>query len=913
MKFTKRFLLLLTLLIPLRPDPVVAAWNPSAPEAKLVLKESWYIQPSTQVNDSGDAISTVGFESRHWYSATMPSTVMAALAGDKVYADPYFGINLRSIPGENYPIGANFSNIPMPPDSAFRTPWWYRTEFTVPPGFQGRTVRLHFDGINFRANVWLNGHRVADAQQLAGAWRLFDFDVSSMAASGKRNALAVEVFPPTPHDLAITFVDWNPAPPDKGMGIWRDVYLTATGPISIEFPDVVTKLDLPSVTQAHLTITAELKNWTSRLVSGQLNGAIENVQFTEAVTLQPHETKVVTFRPDQFPQLTFANPRLWWPAQVGPQNLYDLNLRFETSGTVSDQKTTRFGIREVTSELDTPTHSVIPLSGDQHLQSHRLFKINGKNILIRGAGYSFDMLLRESPERAADDLTYVRDMNLNAIRLEGKIVDDNFLRLADEYGILITAGWCCCDHWEHWKDWDAEDRAIAAASLRDQIRRLRTHPSVFNWMNGSDNPPPSDVESMYVGILKQLNWPNPYESSATARPTSVTGETGVKMTGPYDYVPPSYWLLDHERGGAHGFNTETSPGPAVPPVESLRRMLPTDRLWPVNSWWDFHAGGGAFKNINVFEHALDARYGTASDLSDFAVKSQVAAYEGERAMFEAFGRNKYTATGVIQWMLNNAWPSIIWHLYDYYLRPGGGYFGTKKACEPLHVQYSYDDRSVVVVNSYYKNFDGLKVSAQVYNLNLEEKFTRHANVDIPSDGMKRVFTIPDLEGLSSTYFVRLSLEDSSGKPLSSNFYWLSTKPDTLDWDRSTWFYTPQTAYADLTGLEKLPKVELRVASTSDTNAQRAETHVTVENPSRNLAFFVHLKVLKTERDSEGDAPDRLAEILPVLWEDNYFPLMPGEKKQITATYAKTGEAKEPPVVEVDGWNVVPKSIHSTIP
>jgi len=879
---------------------------------KLLLRSDWYINPASEVTETGAALSTPGFQPKGWYPATLPSTVVAALIAEKTYADPYFGMNLRAIGGENYPIGANFSNLPMPPGSPFRGPWWYRTEFTLPAAYRGQITHLHFDGINFRANVWLNGRLIADAQHVAGSWRLFEFDVTAAAAPGKPNALAVEVYPPTPQDLAITFVDWNPAPPDKAMGLWRDVYLTATGPVSIEFPDVITKLNLPSADRAQLTVTAELKNWTDHAISGELKGEIETARFSQPVTLAANETKLVTFSPDRFAALNLDNPQLWWPVHLGAQNLYDLHLEFTANGAMSDQTTTRFGVREITSTLDNPTHDVIPLDGEKHPQSHRVFQINGKNILIRGAGYSFDMLLRESPESAKQTLDYVRDMNLNAIRLEGKIVDDDFLRLADEYGILITAGWCCCDQWEHWNHWDQEDRTVAAASLRDQIRRLRTHPSVFNWMNGSDNPPPPDVERMYVSILKELNWPNPYESSATARPTKVTGETGVKMTGPYDYVPPSYWLLDRERGGAHGFNTETSPGPAVPPVDSLQRMLPEDHLWPINSWWNYHAGGGAFKDIHIFERAIDARYGPSSNVDDFALKSQVATYEGERAMFEAFGRNKYNSTGVIQWMLNNAWPSIIWHLYDYYLRPGGGYFGTKKACEPLHAQYSYDDQSVVVVNSLYTPFQRLKLSARVYNLNLEEKFTRDATLDIGADGVQKVFSIPELEGLTTTYFVRLLLSDATGKAISSNLYWLSTKPDTLAWDKSTWFYTPQTAYADLTGLEKLPKVDVHVASESHLDGEHETTHVTVENPSRNLAFFIHLKVLKHVSDPEGDEPDHLAEVLPVIWEDNYFALMPGEKKEVTATYASGEEKRGEPVVQVDGWNITPQSIVSTV-
>src|SRR5208282_5106502 len=268
------------------------------------------------------------------------------------------------------------------------------------------------------------------------------------------------------------------------------------------------------------------------------------------------------------------------------------------------------------------------------------------------------------------------------------------------------------------------DLAIATASLRSQILRMRSHPSMLAWLNGSDAPPPASVERADIAILKELDWPNPYLSSASATPTPITGPTGVKMSGPYDYVPPDYWLTDTRRfGGAFGFATEISPGPAIPPVSSLRRMLTPDHIAPDDPVWNYHAGGDRFTNLDNFDDAMSAVYGPPSGLADYEMKSQAMAYDAERAMFEAYSRNKYHSTGVIQWMLNNAWPSLIWHLYDYYLQPAGGYFGAKKASEPLHVQYSYDDRSVKVVNSTYRNATGLLVRATVFDYDLHERFS----------------------------------------------------------------------------------------------------------------------------------------------------------------------------------------------
>jgi exo-1,4-beta-D-glucosaminidase len=853
------------------------------------------IQSSAEVAAAGEVISSENYTPTGWYKATMPSTVISALARQDVFPDPYTAENLRSIPGTTYPMGMNFSHIQMPPGSPFRVPWWFRAEVQVPQDYAGKTVWLHFDGINYRAGVWLNGREVASPSQMVGAWRVFELDVTRFVTPGAKAVLAVEVSPPQPDDLAITFVDWNPLPADKDMGIWRDVYLTSSGPVSVRYPQVISKLDLPGLGRARLTVTAELHNAGGEAVEGTLEGRIESQDFSQPVSLGPQETKVVTFTPEQFPQLVVEQPRVWWPYALGAQNLYQAELSFKIGGQVSDSRTVSFGIREISGELDA--------------NGHRLFKINGKTILIRGAGWTFDMLLRSDPERQQAELNYVKDMHLNTVRMEGKLEDDNFLDLCDREGILVLAGWCCCDHWERWQNWKSEDFVVSAESLKDQIRRLRSHACLLDWLNGSDNPPVEKVERTYIQILKDLNWPNPYQSSATARASSVTGKTGLKMSGPYEYVAPAYWLEDKEVGGAHGFNTETSPGPAVPPLESLKRMLPADHLWPIDNAWNFHAGGGMFRDLHVFTEAISRRFGPATSVEDYALKAQVLGYEGERAMFEAYGRNKYVATGVIQWMLNNAWPSLIWHLYDYYLRPGGSYFGAKKGCEYLHVQYSYDDQSVVVVNSYYQSFAAMKVSARVYNLDAALKYSRDSIMDVEPDSSHRVFSLPAIEGLSRTYFLRLDLSDSAGKNVSTNFYWLSTQPDVLDWGRSNYYVTATKTFADLTALGSLPKVEVKGTAESDTNGEEGVSRVTVQNASHNLAFFVHFKVMAEggrEGAREGGGQDD--EVLPVLWSDNYISLLPGETRVLTATYPKRRLRSAKPVVKVDGWNVVPATL-----
>jgi exo-1,4-beta-D-glucosaminidase len=849
---------------------------------RMPLASGWAVQSSASVAPTGDAISRPGFSTDGWHSATVPGTILGALVDEGRYPNLYTGMNLRTVPGTTYPVGAQFALLPIPADSPYKKAWWYRREFEVPASSRNRAVWLHLNGINYRANIWVNGTRIATRDEVAGAFRRYEFDITRIAHPGARNAVAVEVFAPEPRDLAITWVDWNPTPPDKNMGLWGDAFVSDSGPVAVRHPHVITHLDLPSLDVAHLTVTTELWNATDMAVESVVRGAIGAIAFSRTVRLGPREHSIVRFSPADTPQLNIEHPRVWWPYRMGEQHQYTLSITAEADGVESDQQDARFGINEFTSELTD--------------KGHRLFRVNGKPILIRGGGWASDMLLRTKPQaRLESEFRYVKEMGLNTIRTEGKLETDAFYDLADREGILIMPGWCCCDQWELWDKWDAENYTVGPASLRDQLLRLRNHPSIFVWLNGSDKPPIAPVEQKYLEIEREVEWSRPTLSSAAEAPGPVSGPSGVKMRGPYDYVPPSYWLTDAAHGGAFGFSAEIGPGAAVPPIESLKAMLPAEHLWPIDRVWNFHAGGGQFKDVKLFTAALEGRYGKAGGVADYARKAQALAYEGERAMFEGYARNKYTSTGVIQWMLNNAWPSIIWHLYDYYLRPGGGYFGTKKACEPLHVQYSYDDRSVVVVNDTPADVRGLRVTATVLDFTLAEKFTREAAVDITADGVRRAFEIPAISGLTTTYFVRLALRDAAGRVVSRNFYWLSTQDDQLDWPKTQWYTTPTRRHADLTALARLPQTTLSVSPTFDVGGPSSTAQVTVANTGRALAFQIRLKL---EDPRTGD------EILPVFWADNYFELLPGEQREISVSYPRSDREGRPRVT-AEAWNTVP--------
>ena len=852
------------------------------------LHDGWRIGSACKADADGAKISISGYPVDNWLKATVPTTVLAAQVAAGVFPDPYFGTNLRQIPGTTYPIGQLFANLPMASDSPYRCGWWYRTEFKTPAKAEkDGKVWLHFGGINYRADIWVNGHQVADKSAVAGAYRTYDFDVTQYVSRSNNNVLAVETFAPTEKDLGINWVDWNPAPPDKDMGIWGTVDLESTGPVTVRSPMVATHFEDDSLNVADLTVYAELHNASASSMKGVVSGTAAGVKFEQAIELAPNESRSVAYTPEQFPQLRVRDPKVWWPWQMGEPHLERATVSFSAEGMVSDERSVDFGIREVTSELTA--------------NGSRLFRVNGKRILIRGGGWSQDMLLRTDEKRLRDQFRLVRDLGLNTIRLEGKLDTEEFFHKADEQGVLVLLGWCCCDHWEHWRDWTPDDLEIAKASLRSQMLRLRQHASLLVWLNGSDNPPIPSVEKAYLQVENDTHWPNPILSSATEKVTTVTGETGVKMSGPYDYVEPSYWYVASKFGGAVGFNTETSPGPAVSSLASRKKFLPDPEAWPPTANWTYHNGGGEFTNLRVFGDAMEAIYAKPNSAADFERLSQTMEYDSERAMYEAYSKNKYTSTGVIQWMLNNAWPSMIWHLFDYNFDAGGGYFGAKKACEPLHIQYSYDDHSVVVVNSTYKPATGLVADVVVRGLKWNELFRSESTINAHADSSQRAFEIPNsvFSSTETIVFVDLTLKDSSGRLVSRNFYWVPATLTTFDWDKTDYTHTPAERYEDLTALTTLPAATVTAHAEIANTANGRKITLHLDNTASGLAFQVNAAV----RTASGDL------VAPVIWSDNWIELAPGEKETLTALLPEDAPAS--PIIQVAGWNVAAATVTPT--
>jgi len=854
----------------------------------------WKIQSDDRLASDGSQISTPGFDTEDWYKTHVPSTVLAALVEAGEYIDPYFGKNLKDIPKKR-----------------FEQTWWYRNEFDLSDINSDETTLLKFDGINYAANIWLNGKLIADAEQVYGAFRRFSFDISESVQKGL-NVLAVQVIPPKPGDFSTGFVDWNPPAPDRNMGIFRPVTLCRCRGVSIENPFVRADLDVKTLDRASLIISAELYNHSGKTLTGTLTGKIDSICFEESVTLTAGQHKVIEFAPEQYKDLLFHQPRLWWPHDLGQPNLYELQLEFSIDEVVSDLCRTTFGIRRVEDYFNK--------------EGHRGFRINGKEVLIKAGGWTDDMLLADTPEKLEAQIQYVKHMNLNCIRLEGIWGKDHTLYdLCDRYGILIMVGWSC--HWEHeqylGKPVDErfggitspENIDLIAKSWNDQVLWLRNHPSIFVWTVGSDKVPHPDLERRYSDTFKKHDPTRPYLAStggigseqaiigSEIIVSDISGPTGVKMLGPYAYTPPVYWYEDTKRGGAYGFNTETGPGAQVPVLETLKKMIPAEELWPIGDCWDFHCGLNEFSNLDRFCEALKRRYGPVENVEQFAYRAQILSYELIRPMFEAFRANRPKATGVVHWMLNAAWPKLYWQLYDWYLMPTGAFYGTKKACQPCQLIYNYSSRAVFLANDTKKRIKKSFAEIRVLDLKANEVLSNKLKVDGKPESVQQLLTLPDLPGVSDTYFLDLRLYDSDAAQIASNFYWLSTKSDILDYQAKVepWeYYTPSKKFADFTLLNSLAPatIEVRHDLRTENNGNPAPgavqgniLSVELKNTGNTIAFAIELNAIDANTG---------AAIIPIFWQDNYITLLPAESRTIEATFNKTASNIS---LNIQGWNI----------
>ncbi|WP_027341477.1 glycosyl hydrolase 2 galactose-binding domain-containing protein [Hamadaea tsunoensis] len=854
---------------------VGAVATPSATAATVGSSEltgGWALRSATGLADTGATISQVGYSTAGWNPVTLPTTVLGGLVANNVYSNIYFGTNLQNVPdltGQN---------------------WWYRGQFTAAAANPGQIYWLRFKGISYRAQVWLNGQQL-DANAV-GSMVVHEYNVTGIINAGGLNALAVRVTPPAHNcnDLSFCTVDWNPEAPDMNAGLWGRTLVDTTGAVAIRDPYVKTVLPLPATNSADLTVYADAVNATAAPVTTTVSATITKtgyptISVSQTVTLNANERREIVFDPVAYPQLHVANPALWWPYQFGSPELYQLTAAAAVGGSASDSKSISFGVRQFTDYRTTVQGT-----------SFAGYKVNGQNILFRGGGYVWDMLQRWDTRTNAAHVQYTKDMGLNTIRLEGTLGNEELYDLADQAGVMIMPGFVCCSAWENDSGWSTEQAGVATASLDSQMRALRAHASSFVWAYGSDQPPTAAHLTAYKNVAAALHWQNPTLDNVASYSNA---NAGVKMDGPYKWEPPVLWWDTTKAGSAFGTTAEEGTE-TPPPLESLQRFLSPADQWPIGTAYNYHAGkpGTVFDNNTVYTASLNARYGTASGAADYSKKSELANYENTRAFFEAWSAHEFTQSfGTIFWMLNNSWPSVHWNLYDYYLKPGGGYFGTKKATEPVHIAYDYATRNVDVINSTLAARGGLTATATYYNVpDLSQKYTTSAPVTATANANTVALTLPaTVSGLSSTYLLRLRLTDAGGALVSDNLYWYSTVADALG-RKSNWYMTAIKTNANLTGLSSLAADNAVTASaTRAVTGGTTTVTITLTNTSPTaLGFFLRPEI------TAGNGGN---EVTPVTYSDNYVSLFPGESKVLTAAYQTGDLGGQAPYLRVRGFNV----------
>jgi exo-1,4-beta-D-glucosaminidase len=881
-----------------------AAENPG----KIELGENWKLASATEAQSEDAAISVAGYKDARWHPIhRMPATVLEILQEDGVYSNLYVGTNMLNVPQDLY-----------------KQDWWYRTTFKAPTG---DFYTLEFPGINYRAEIWLNGQKIADTNQMVGMYAAHELNVTPWIKRGSRNVLAVKVTPERliqdvdGVELADSWYDWinwkylgykgrkrvNTGAgvsfvPDRNAGVWKPAYLRVTGAVSVNHPLVNSELLLAEST-ARLTVFAGLRNLTTHPVSGTLKGTISRpgkpaIHFEQSVAdLGAGEEREVEFAPEKFSGLVVKNPDLWWPYTMGDPALYDLQLNFVRNETLSDSSHIRFGIRKITQLRDNDeSFPDIGKGGNFYLQ------VNGRDFLVRGGDYTPDLLFRYDPEREADILRYAKDLGINFLRWESKISSEHIVELADEEGIPLMFGWMCCNQWEKWNQWSEEDRRVAPKSLRSQIRMLRPHASVFVWANGSDGLPPENIRKEYHQVLSELHWQNAVVDTVASFTRGLNGERawdGIRMEGPYCWRPPNYWFSG-KYPATVGSTIEQGDNEHIPTLESLKKFIPADKLWPINDTWFMHAGAwGGNSTLSNIRLALNHRYGPSTNVEDFVRKAQVAHYENTRAQFETFAASGWATHKMVgYWMLNSHWPSFYGNLIDYYLKPDGAYYGAKKGLRPLSVAFDYyaiGDNSqarIIAFNQTPRDVQGLRVRVRIYDLNGKVRDDRSTNgIAISFNGATPVMTLPRYPESSPVFFVRCQLFDGAGKLIVDNTYWQSQKDDDLGARANDRVMTlRQDKWADMTTLNAMPPVAVEMQASQTKIGKESHVLIRLRNPSGRIAFFERATI-STKRD--GD------EILPILYDDNYVTVFPGETVEIHGIVPK---GDKPRWVKLEGYN-----------
>ncbi len=811
---------------------------------------AWRLQRASLVTSEGAALSKVGFADGDWVVATVPGTVLTSY------------LNIGAIPDPNY--GENQLYVS---DSFFCADFWYRNEFTAPDLPAGKRAWLNFDGVNWKAEVFLNGEKLG---RIEGGFIRGRFDITGRLLAGAKNALAVRIEKndtpgstkqktfenpgknggalgcdnPTYH--ASIGWDWIPTVRGRDIGIWGGVYISFTGPVTLEDPFVKSTLPLPETTRADVSIEVTLVNHTPQPVAGILRGRLGDLHFEQRITVGGSGATTVKFDPTNTAVLRLENPKLWWPAGYGEPHLYPIELSFQTRDKkVSDARTFDAGIRQMTYSEEGGILRIW---------------INGRRFIARGGNWGFgeSMLLYRRREYDAA-VRYHREMNFTMIRnWVGQVGDEEFFAACDRHGVMVWQEFWLANPYD---GPDPKDDDMFLRNALDSVRRFRNHPSIGIYCGRNEGNPPKPLDDAIRKVLAD-NHPDIHYIS-----NSAFGVVGGG--GPYMAMPVSFYFT----GGAHTKLHSEMGMPNIPPVDSVRAMMPESAQWPQGLDWGLHdftltgaQGGESFRNM------IEFNYGGADNLDDWVSLAQFLNYEGYRAMFEGQGNHRM---GLLLWMSHPCWPSFVWQTYDYYFEPTAAYFGCKKGCEPLHIQWNPVTESVEVVNISGGNVQGLTAAVEVLDMDGKKEWEKSITLDSQEDSANSCMKMEYPSELTPLHFLRLSLTRGA---------------DTI----STNFYMRGPTEGNYRAIRQLPKVKLEAST--DVTRQDHRWHLATElhNPSGLPALMVRLKAV---REKSGDR------ILPAIYSDNYIALMPGERRTIRTELEHADTRGETPRIVVEGFNV----------
>ncbi|MCD7935720.1 MAG: glycoside hydrolase family 2 [Tannerellaceae bacterium] len=846
----------------------------------------WQMKKAGDVNEMAEQVSIPGYSDSNWLPAIVPGTVLNSLVYNKEYPEPYYGLN-NKLSSDLIPDIANTGR-------EFYT-YWFRTEFNIPESYKDKIVWLQVDGINYRAEVWVNGNLLST---INGMFKQDFIDITEFAKVGGTNALAIKVYPVdvpgtvrqkqwgAPGEFRnggdgniglnttmLMSVGWDftylDGIRDRNTGIWKSISLYATGQVAMRHPFVKSELSKPDYDRAQETVSVELTNTSTsmRPVSCVVNGEIvgEGITFSKEVTLFRGETQEVVFTPQEYAQLVIDNPRLWWPVHKGTPELYEVKLNVSVDGVISDSVKTRFGIREIISDQNTPDNS-------------RQFYVNGKKIFIKGTNWIPEAMLRTNDERTYAELRYTKQSGINLIRFWGGGIaeSDYFYQLCDEMGFLVWQ--------EFWMTGDTKhphDKYLYLSNVESTVKRIRNHPSLAYYVSSNESTEMPEAEE----LINRLDGTRGYQMESEC--------CGVHDGSPYKQVNPMqhYENTASERGSRiDGFNPEYG-APTLPLVEHLREIMDEKDLWPINKEvWDYHDGGG-FHLMSTMYTDLTNNYGPSSGIDEFATKGQFVGAMNSKSIWETWNYNKldygdrYTS-GLLFWYHNCPLPQVCARMWDYSLEPTASLYHTQNALEPLHAQFDYLKNTVSVCNDYYRSFSGYKVSATVYNLQSKKVWEKSQTIDIPEDGVVNdIFTIDFPSGITKVHFIKLRLFDEKGKEVGNTFYWRST--DAYEGSKTL----TGPASSGFESLSELPAVRLQTKYKTRQADGRYYIDVDIKNTSGSIAFFTQLQFL----DQQGKP------VRPSFYTDNFFSLLPGESHKVTI---ETGiEKLSENVLVVKGWNV----------